>query len=1481
MADFSIGRVIAILDAEDRLSAQVKTAEQSLGRLRTEVQRTGQEFRQATSFIERVEQAERRLVGAQQEAARAAHAEAVAVQHLGGVSKLTAQQVHDLTRMVREGETAYKALGQSAPASIKQVSAELKHLEQQQQSLNGWWEKQGQSFTQMVASFAAGFGVVELGKAVFSAITNVIQAAGRAAVEFAADSIKSYAAAEASANKVTAALRTQGNATPQVIQQYAQLAAKFQETTAFSDDLVQSAQALFIQIGNIGPEQMDKALAAATDLSAGLGIDLEKATTLVSKAMTGHAEALSRYGVTLDSARVEAEGLDYVVGELQKRFGGQAVAELDTYSGQVKKLANDWDNVKEAIGKLLVKNDLAKLALREFGDAVNQASKDAEDATPSITKFWLAVAGKTRDIPVIGDATALPFLAIAAQTKDVEDLAGAANVTADLAKQAEKLSKVPSPFAEWARESASLGDGLKEGITQFNSFSTTIAIARGELAKFKADPTSVKDLTAAINAGIFSEEQLIAKTGLSKEALKLFTEEVKGSAKAVDEFAKVFDEVSGKKAATELGRVFTAWNQLPPAIRATGAAQATLLAEYEKLGPKLTKVPEKLKAQVIELNKQLLALGKFNIPVTNLTSLDGIGKSIVDTFTKGFADVLEVEDKFIDDMARSWEAGKFLASIGQSLGNVEQEFIDSATDLDNRLALMRVEGQARQLLQLQQAKQRELDALRASLGDQEELYKEQAAKVEEIFARQAKEITGTFGSNLKKGLTAALGNIPQTIVDGLVNGASAADIAAAVASQIGAAIGSAIGTAIGGPLGGQIGAAIGSLLGPLVDSIIVTRAEQTQRKVRNEFGVAISEGLAQAIEDAAEQFDGDRQAAKLFNLDKIIAEGGGINEDNFGQLAARFHDVFSSLETGTMSLADAQTVLDKNFRTFTEYLGGNVNPALKEIIRLNDEFGTQSKAIADYVDAEAKKGLKGISEFITLRGEIATRFAEAQQKVDDLTKRGKGGSDLREAREELARYKAQLDALPIAGQGAADAIGGALLGVFDRLTKDGASPLQVLRDMQPTIDSWSQQLAQAGLNGGAAFDRIRSMALLANDTIAGPVLQSIQSLGEGLLGLNNANILTPEMFSGMAGQVTALVGSLQAQGKTMAEIYPFAADSLQTIWELQKDYGYAVDKSTQALLDQAEADGVVGESHRSVQEQMLTATNDIRDAVEALAHTFGAVLPKDMEAAAKAAEEYSTQIEKDFEGIDPSIDVKYDIPELRLPRPRDITVNVRYKPGERPEGLAGGGLVGLGHAPIYRAMGGPLPVLAGAPVYAAMGAQMWTPRGTDTVPAMLTAGEYVHQVAAVRRYGDEGMDAVNRGAATILLGGALPKGTLDVGTLVAALSNVPRHLATGGPVVPATPGEVMYQALGGAISDAGPTPIPQGTTTADTDDRRSVTVQFGDIHVTVTPEKGQDARLTGEQIADGLYARLRRGGEDLDTFRQFARQPLKFETETT
>jgi phage-related minor tail protein len=83
---------------------------------------------------------------------------------------------------------------------------------------------------------------------------------------------------------------------------------------------------------------------------------------------------------------------------------------------------------------------------------------------------------------------------------------------------------------------------------------------------------------------------------------------------------------------------------------------------------------------------------------------------------------------------------------------------------------------------------------------------------------------------------------------------------------------------------------------------------------------------------------------------------------------------------------------------------------------------------------------------------------------------------------------------------------------------------------------------------------------------------------------------------------------------------------LQALFEAQQKYGKVTDETTQAILDQAEQQGLVGDHMKDVNKQIL-------EVLIAIADVFGAKIPDAMRATRDAATETAAGIEREFSNI--------------------------------------------------------------------------------------------------------------------------------------------------------------------------------------------------------------------------------------------------------
>ena len=455
-------------------------------------------------------------------------------------------------------------------------------------------------------------------------------------------------------------------------------------------------------------------------------------------------------------------------------------------------------------------------------------------------------------------------------------------------------------------------------------------------------------------------------------------------------------------------------------------------------------------------------------------------------------------------------------------------------------------------------------------------------------------------------------------------------------------------------------AALAGLVAPLVSGLVsaITGGpewKKFKKDVARDLGVSISDGLAQALEDDSKKFG--RQAAELLNLDKIIGEAGGIEDFGLDKALKGARDLFSMLETGKLSASQVGKTFDNVFGQLIpvsiDKTTGLASKQFLELEKLADRFGLKSKQLSEFRIGQIGDVTSGLGAFLS-NSRIST-------------------------------------------QGSAGALGASFAAAFSELQKQGVPTLQIIKELTPAIDQMKARLKESGFEGGAAFESISRLAALASDEIAGPAIDAISGLRGVFTGLANTGLLTEETFDGLNTQVAATFAGLVEQGKSGDDALRLMQPTLQTIFELQEKFGFSVDNATQDLLDQAKAQGIVGDQFKSAQDKMVDALGKTNDILTAIADKLGAKLPEAARRGAASVEDAFSHIPDDIQ-----VNVHWDVDDLVL---------------EAPElaGAATGGRVTANGIQHFGRGGVVLP--------------FFRPRGTDTVPAMLTPGEMILNAA--------------------------------------------------------------------------------------------------------------------------------------------------------
>jgi len=436
----------------------------------------------------------------------------------------------------------------------------------------------------------------------------------------------------------------------------------------------------------------------------------------------------------------------------------------------------------------------------------------------------------------------------------------------------------------------------------------------------------------------------------------------------------------------------------------------------------------------------------------------------------------------------------------------------------------------------------------------------------------------------------------------------------------GALSGAGVGFMFGGPLGAGIGAAVGGVAG-LIGGLFGASKKQKE----------IAQQLAQSRTDLLQQYGGMQKLQQL--ADKLgVSLAGAFNSKN-----------------------------PKDFEAAVKNLNNAIEDEKKKVEALNNAVTGLNARTATFID-----------KFKTL---AETRDA-ALQTASDRHGTAEGNQALIEA----ANASQKLNELAKSSQGEFARLGVITQNVFAGIVKDSGDAMGAMLAMAPSFQVLKDGIEKFGLQSTAVIDELLKNFDLINNANFKPFFEAIQADGQVLKGLFDAKSLSPEGFQALAADIGASIQGVVDAGGDMARTLALSQPVLQTLWEASQQYGAITDENTQAILDQAEAQGLVGEAMKSVNDKIL-------DVLLAIAHVFNADIPAGLEKTKKGAADAAADIEGAFKDvkIDP-IDVPYKYQQVG-DGPPDAYGGSSSGSGPAPQGvpaLARGGIV---RRPMYALIG--------------------------------------------------------------------------------------------------------------------------------------------------------------------------------------------------
>lgn len=206
-------------------------------------------------------------------------------------------------------------------------------------------ESSGASFGKIFgANLLANLSTAVISKA-FSAVSNTIK-----------EGIKEAASGEQAITQLAMALRASGHYSAEAVEGFSNFSSQLQKLTGVEDNVINKNAAMLASVGKLSGDGLERASKAAIDLAAGLSIDVGTAFDMVAKAANGNTASLQKWGMVVSSHATDAEKFAASLDFINKRFGGLAEAQMNTFGGASKAMAGGFDKVSESIGNIIVQS---------------------------------------------------------------------------------------------------------------------------------------------------------------------------------------------------------------------------------------------------------------------------------------------------------------------------------------------------------------------------------------------------------------------------------------------------------------------------------------------------------------------------------------------------------------------------------------------------------------------------------------------------------------------------------------------------------------------------------------------------------------------------------------------------------------------------------------------------------------------------------------------------------------------------------------------------------------------------------------------------------------------------------------------------------------------------------------------------------------------------------------------------------------------
>lgn len=215
-----------------------------------------------------------------------------------------------------------------------------------------------------------------------STIRNVLVAGVFA--DFFKDSVQEAMQAEVGMQRLGVAVTNSGNDFGKLKPQLDATVKSVMKVSTATDDELNEALTHLVTISGDTQGSM-KNLGLVTDLAAFKGIGLSEAADVVGKAMNGNTTAFNKLGIAGKDSTT-------VLENARTSMGGFAAKEAATVNGALKQLTNQWGELKEAVGKVILGGNDASGMLGGLAGALGKVATWVEQNEESFSPLFDALS---------------------------------------------------------------------------------------------------------------------------------------------------------------------------------------------------------------------------------------------------------------------------------------------------------------------------------------------------------------------------------------------------------------------------------------------------------------------------------------------------------------------------------------------------------------------------------------------------------------------------------------------------------------------------------------------------------------------------------------------------------------------------------------------------------------------------------------------------------------------------------------------------------------------------------------------------------------------------------------------------------------------------------------------------------------------------------------------------------------------------------